>query len=91
MNTLRQAVGEYLDVRRNLGFKLRETGKGLLEFVTFMAADKLGSHHLIDYLECAGIDRHNHRIGHVQRVLAVQEGVETLLFTPCLPIDTLRD
>jgi integrase/recombinase XerD len=36
MNTLRQAVGEYLDVRRNLGFKLTEAGKGLLEFVTFM-------------------------------------------------------
>jgi integrase/recombinase XerD len=36
MNTLRQAVGEYLDMRRNLGFKLREAGKGLLEFVTFM-------------------------------------------------------
>jgi integrase/recombinase XerD len=36
MNTLRQAVGEYLEVRRNLGFKLREAGKGLLEFVTFM-------------------------------------------------------
>jgi integrase/recombinase XerD len=36
MNTLRQAVGEYLDMRRNLGFKLREAGKGLLDFVTFM-------------------------------------------------------
>lgn len=36
MNTLRQAVHEYLSMRRNLGFKLREAGKGLLEFVTFM-------------------------------------------------------
>ena len=36
MTTLRQAMREYLSMRRNLGFKLRETGKGLLEFVTFM-------------------------------------------------------
>ena len=36
MNTLRQAVQEYLSMRRDLGFKLREAGKGLLDFVTFM-------------------------------------------------------
>jgi integrase/recombinase XerD len=36
MNTLRQAVQEYLNMRRGLGFKLREAGKGLLDFVTFM-------------------------------------------------------
>lgn len=36
MNTLRQAVHEYLSMRRSLGFKLREAGKGLLDFVTFM-------------------------------------------------------
>jgi integrase/recombinase XerD len=36
MNTLRQAVQEYLSMRRGLGFKLQETGKGLLDFVTFM-------------------------------------------------------
>jgi integrase/recombinase XerD len=36
MNTLRQAVRDYLDMRRNLGFKLRAAGKGLLDFVTFM-------------------------------------------------------
>ena len=36
MNTLREAVHEYLTLRRNLGFKLRETGNGLLDFVTFM-------------------------------------------------------
>lgn len=36
MNTLRQAVEEYLAVRRNLGFKLRQAGKGLLDFVGFM-------------------------------------------------------
>jgi len=36
MNTLRQAVEEYLSLRRGLGFKLREAGKGLVDFVTFM-------------------------------------------------------
>ncbi len=36
MNTLRQAVQDYLSLRRGLGFKLAETGKGLLDFVTFM-------------------------------------------------------
>ena len=36
MNTLRQAVQEYLTLRRSLGFKLHDAGKLLLAFVTFM-------------------------------------------------------
>ena len=36
MTTLREAVHEYLTLRRSLGFKLREAGKGLLEFAKFM-------------------------------------------------------
>ena len=36
MTTLRQAVQEYVRMRRDLGFKLHEAGKGLLAFVTFM-------------------------------------------------------
>lgn len=36
MNTLRQALKEYLSLRRSLGFKLREAGKGLHDFVTFI-------------------------------------------------------
>jgi len=36
MNTLRQAVQEYLSLRRSLGFKLRDAGKLLLAFVMFM-------------------------------------------------------
>jgi integrase len=36
MNTLGQAVQEYVRMRRNLGFKLHEAGKGLLDFATFM-------------------------------------------------------
>src|SRR5258707_8896079 len=36
MNTLLEAVGEYLEMRRRLGFKLQEAGKGLIDFVTFL-------------------------------------------------------
>jgi integrase len=36
MTTLRQAVHEYLRMRRHLGFKLHEPGKGLLDFVRFL-------------------------------------------------------
>ena len=36
MTTLRAAVQEYLTLRRALGFKLREAGNRLLEFVRFM-------------------------------------------------------
>ena len=36
MNTLREAVHEHLNMRRQPGFKLREAGRGLLDFVTFL-------------------------------------------------------
>src|SRR5438874_13232827 len=36
MTTLREAVREYLNLRRSLGFKLHESGKLLLAFVKFM-------------------------------------------------------
>lgn len=36
MNTLRQAVEEYLILRRNLGFKLQSAGVALLDFVSFL-------------------------------------------------------
>ncbi|TDN62321.1 tyrosine-type recombinase/integrase [Paraburkholderia sp. BL10I2N1] len=36
MNTLRQAIQEYVVVRRALGFKLYEADKGLRDFVSFM-------------------------------------------------------
>ncbi len=36
MNTLRQAIDEYLSMRRGLGFKLQSAGNGLLDFVAFM-------------------------------------------------------
>ncbi len=36
MNTLREAVDEYLCMRCQLGFKLHQAGRDLLDFVTFM-------------------------------------------------------
>lgn len=36
MNTLRESVAEYLAMRRALGFKMRDAGVGLLEFVSFL-------------------------------------------------------
>jgi integrase/recombinase XerD len=36
MNTLRQAVQEYLAMRRSLGFKLQHAGAALLDFVSFL-------------------------------------------------------
>ena len=36
MNTLGQAVREYLSLRRELGFKLKAAGRALLDFVAFM-------------------------------------------------------
>lgn len=43
MTTLRHAVREYLSIRRDLGFKLREAGNGLLDFVTFMEQHRASS------------------------------------------------
>jgi integrase/recombinase XerD len=36
MNTLRKAVHDYLEMRRSLGFKLHDTERGLLKFVSFL-------------------------------------------------------
>jgi len=36
MSTLRRALGDYLAMRRGLGFKLRDAGRELLDFVRFM-------------------------------------------------------
>jgi len=44
MTTLRQAVDDYLTMRRHLGFQLREAGNALLDFVTFM------EHHRASYI-----------------------------------------
>jgi hypothetical protein len=36
MNTLREALQEYLTLRRSLGFKLRDAARVLARFVAFM-------------------------------------------------------
>jgi integrase/recombinase XerD len=40
MNKLREAVHEYLNLRRGLGFKMQEAGKGLLDFAAFMEQNR---------------------------------------------------
>ena len=37
MNTLRQALDAYLDMRRNLGFQLREAGKVAPQLIVVMS------------------------------------------------------
>jgi hypothetical protein len=36
MNTLREALQEYIDLRRSLGFKMRDAGLLLPRFVSFL-------------------------------------------------------
>lgn len=36
MNTLRHSIEQYLSMRRSLGFKLEDAGKGLIDFAAFM-------------------------------------------------------
>ena len=40
MNSLRESLQDYLEMRRALGFKLRSEGAGLWTFVSFMEADQ---------------------------------------------------
>lgn len=44
MNTFREAVQDYLDLRRGLGFKLQEAAKALTDFVAFL------EQHRADYI-----------------------------------------
>ena len=65
MTTLRDAVGEYLEMRRSLGFKLQETGKLLIDFVTIHGRAALLLHHgpVGARLGAAIIDRAARRMG----------------------------
>jgi integrase len=40
MNTLRQSIRDYLNMRRSLGFKLEDAGKGLNDFAAFMGKQR---------------------------------------------------
>jgi len=44
MSTLRQAVEDYIQMRRSLGFKLKEAKAGLLKFVSFL--EQRGASHI---------------------------------------------
>ena len=39
MSTLRQAVQDYIEMRRGLGFKLREIERALIDFAAFLEAN----------------------------------------------------
>jgi hypothetical protein len=39
MSALRQAVQGYIEMRRGLGFKLRDTERGLIDFAAFLEAN----------------------------------------------------
>jgi integrase/recombinase XerD len=58
MTTLRQAVQEYVHMRRNLGFKLHDAGKGLLDFVSFM--ERRRSPYITQSLALAWAQRPSH-------------------------------
>lgn len=39
MKTLRESLGDYVGMRRSLGFKLEQTNKYLLSFVSFLESE----------------------------------------------------
>ena len=45
MNTLREALQDYLTMRRALGFKLYDAGVGLQDFVSFLERKRTFSYH----------------------------------------------
>jgi len=59
MRSLRQAVRDYLALRRGLGFKLKKHERFLLEFVTFLAQRK--APHITTDLALQWATRHGHQ------------------------------
>jgi integrase/recombinase XerD len=55
MSRLREAIHEYINLRRGLGFKLQEAGKGLLDFAAFM--ERNGADHITTELALAWAQR----------------------------------
>ena len=45
MKPLRNAVEDYIALRRSLGFKLRDTATGLTEFAAFLEQKASALHH----------------------------------------------
>jgi integrase/recombinase XerD len=58
MNTLRQAIEEYLALRRSLGFKMSDAGRALSEFATFM--ERLRAPYVTQELALAWAQRPTH-------------------------------
>jgi integrase len=59
MSPLRAAIEDYLALRRSLGFRLRETARGLRAFATFLEAE--GAPHVTTALALAWATRHPHQ------------------------------
>jgi integrase/recombinase XerD len=59
MKTLRQAVGEYLALRRSLGFKLQDHERCLREFISFL--NKKRATHLSTGLALEFATQHQHQ------------------------------
>ena len=58
MRSLNQAVDDYLALRRSLGFKLREYGECLREFVSFLKKNR--SAHITNKLALEYVTRRQH-------------------------------
>ena len=54
MNTLRRDIHEYLNLRRNLGFKLQKDGKALLDFAGLVYGTALCLLHHLGVGACLG-------------------------------------
>jgi integrase len=59
MRPLRAAIEDYLTLRRSLGFRLRDTARGLRDFATFLEAE--GAPHLTTALAMAWATRYPHQ------------------------------
>ena len=72
MRSLRQAIGDYLALRRSLGFKLREYGKCLQEFASFLR--KNGSSHVTNKLalEYATRCQHEKPVSWARRIIIIR-------------------
>lgn len=58
MNSLRQALQEYVDLRRGLGFKMHDEGLLLPRFVSFMeehCADHISTRLALEWAQCAPV------------------------------------
>jgi integrase len=72
MNTLQQAVDDYLALRRSLGYKLREYGECLMEFVSFLK--KQGAAHITNKLavEYATQRQHEKPVSWSRRLIIIR-------------------